>query len=145
MPDGAAITRPSPDDRPAAIIRRGGLEIDHERYLVTFAGRPVPLTYMEFHVLLEVAKGHGRVVTYDALAQALWDGLAVGARRRLAVLVSRIRSKLGDGAGCIDTVHRVGYRLAPAAGGAAQSEALARPGSALGSVVAAEGLNRRVE
>ncbi|MDA0301018.1 MAG: helix-turn-helix domain-containing protein [Chloroflexi bacterium] len=35
------------------------------------------------------------------------------ARRRLAVIVSRIRAKLGDQADVIDTVTRVGYRLAP--------------------------------
>ena len=29
------------------------------------------------------------------------------------MLVSRIRAKLDDGAACIDTVHRVGYRLLP--------------------------------
>ncbi len=92
-----------------------GVMIDRERYLVTFAGESVQLTYMEFHVLLRIAGGGGRVVSYDELALAFWGASSALTRRRLAVLVSRIRAKLGAGARCIDTVKRVGYRLTAAA------------------------------
>ncbi len=98
------------------VIRSGQLEIDRERYLVTFAGELVQLTYMEFHVLLRIAEGAGRVVSYDDLALAFWGAPSPLTRRRLAVLVSRIRTKLGAGARCIDTVQRVGYRLTSAGG-----------------------------
>ena len=54
-------------------------------------------------------------MTYDSLAEALWGKPVPHARRRLAVIVSRIRSKLGEAADVIDTVTRVGYRLAPLA------------------------------
>ena len=61
----------TPSDRhpplPPAVIRSGALEIDRERYLVTFAGRRIDLTYMEFHLLLAVAQGAGRVISYDDL------------------------------------------------------------------------------
>ncbi len=100
-----------------ATIRFGDLGIDSERYLVSVAGRPVPLSYMQFHVLLSLARGEGRIVTCEQLARAVWGAPSPQTRRRLAVLISRIRCRLGDGAACIDTVRRVGYRLRPAARG----------------------------
>jgi DNA-binding response OmpR family regulator len=98
------------------MIRAGDLVIDRDRYVVTVAGRLVQLTYLEFNALWIIAEHAGRVVTYELLAQALWGEHAPHARRRLAVLVSRVRAKLGDYARAIDTVTRVGYRLAPALG-----------------------------
>lgn len=95
------------------MIRTGHLMIDRDRYLVTVDGRPVRLTYMEFNALFAIAEQSGRVVTYDRLAETLWSTSGPEARRRLAVIVSRVRSKLGEAANAIDTVTRVGYRLAP--------------------------------
>jgi len=99
------------------MIRAGALAIDRERYLVTVHGEPVTLTFMEFNALWTIVAQSGRVVTYDALAEALWGTSVPHARRRLAVIISRIRSKLGDAADVIDTVTRVGYRLAPGVAG----------------------------
>ena len=53
------------------------------------------------------------MIPYDRLAEQLWGDAAPDARRRLAVIVSRIRAKLGDQASVIDTMTRVGYRLVP--------------------------------
>ena len=75
------------------MIHAGDLIIDRERFLVTVHGRPGRLTFLEFN--------------------ALWAIAEQDARRRLAAIVSRIRAKLGDQADVIDTVTRVGYRLAP--------------------------------
>ena len=93
------------------VIHCGDLEIDRERYFVHLAGRRVQLTYMEFHVLAQIAEGEGRIVAYDELARSFWGAPSTRTQRRLAVLMSRIRSKLGAGCHYIDTVHRVGYRL----------------------------------
>jgi len=95
------------------MIHAGDLIIDRERFLVTVHGRPVRLTFLEFNALWAIAAQDGRVVSYERLAEALWGAPSPDARRRLAVIVSRIRAKLGDQAGVIDTVTRVGYRLAP--------------------------------
>ncbi len=95
------------------VIGARHLTIDRDRYLVTVDGRPVRLTYMEFNALLAIAEQSGRVVTYDRLAEMLWGSTSPEARRRLAVIVSRVRSKLGEAADATDTVTRVGYRLAP--------------------------------
>ena len=99
------------------MIQAGALVIDRERFLVTVHGRPIRLTFLEFNALWAIAEQQGRVVPYDRLAEALWGGPAPDARRRLAVIVSRVRAKLGDQANVIDTVTRVGYRLAPSFAG----------------------------
>jgi len=96
------------------VIHIQNLTIDRERFLVTIAGRPVALTYLEFQALYIIGAANGKVVSYDQLAEALWNEATPRARRRLAVIVSRIRAKLGAAADYIDTVHRVGYRVAPA-------------------------------
>lgn len=93
------------------VIEFGALRIDQERYEVTVAGSPVQLTYQEFNALWFIAAREGRVATYEALAQELWGEVDARAGRRLAVLMSRLRSKLGaEGAALVETVTRVGYR-----------------------------------
>ena len=93
-------------------IEWGPLTIDRDRYQVTMAGAPLRLTYQEFNALWFIAARDGRVATYDELALELWGRLDPEARRRLAVLVSRLRAKLGSPfRGQLDTVSRVGYRL----------------------------------
>ena len=95
------------------VIRSGEFTIDHERYEVTVAGTVVRLTYQEFNALWFIAEREGRVATYDQLSRELWGEIDGRARRRLAVLMSRLRAKLGsEGGTLLDTVTRVGYRLA---------------------------------
>ena len=67
---------------------------------------------MEFQALYLIACAGGRVAPYATLAEALWGGAEREHRSRLAVLVSRIRSKLGPGAYYLQTVRQVGYRVA---------------------------------
>ena len=98
---------------PSPAIRYGDLQVDRERYLVTFAGQIVGLTYMEYRLLVRIAEAQGRVVSYDDLAISCWGDLSAVDRRRLAVLISRIRSKMGAGSRYVSTVQRVGYRLVP--------------------------------
>ena len=89
----------------------GDLVIDRERYLVTVGEHMAELTYLEFEALYLIAAADGRVAPYDVLAEALWGEQGRDYRRRLAVVVSRIRSKLGRGADYLQTVRQVGYRL----------------------------------
>ena len=96
---------------PAGRIAVGDLVIDRERYLVTVGERTADLTYMEFEALYHIAAADGRVASYETLAGALWEDANGDHRRRLAVLVSRIRAKLGVRAGYLQTVRQVGYRL----------------------------------
>ncbi len=98
-------------------LRVGRLTVERERFLATVDGRPVDLTYLEFSVLALIVEQAGRVAPYDVLALALWEDASPSTRRRLAVLISRVRAKLGPAAQYIDTVQRVGYRVTPLSGG----------------------------
>ena len=105
------IGSPSADGTPEARIAVGDLVVDRERFRVTVADEPAPLTYMEFETLYVIAGGGGRVVGYDQIAEALWGAAGDDHRARLAVLVSRIRAKIGPAARYLQTVRQVGYRL----------------------------------
>ncbi|MCY4508177.1 MAG: winged helix-turn-helix domain-containing protein [Acidobacteria bacterium] len=108
------IGSPPADGAPEARITVGDLVVDRERFRVTVADEPAPLTYMEFETLYVIAGGGGRVVGYDQIAEALWGAAGDDHRDRLAVLVSRIRSKIRPAARYLQTVRQVGYRLTPA-------------------------------
>ena len=113
-----AAVRPSPtlaaDDLPRPAIEVGTLRIDPERHLVLVAGQPVILTYLEFRALLMLGEAAGDIVTYERLQSALWpdEPIEDGEPHRIVSLVARLRSRLGDGRGYVQTVKRVGYRLA---------------------------------
>jgi len=101
--------QPTPQTWP---VRVGRLLIDAEQYEVFVDDQPVALTYMEYQLLFEMCRARGGVVSYERLADTLWRQHPVNARRRLAVLVSRLRSRLGTAGEHIATIQRVGYRLA---------------------------------
>jgi two-component system alkaline phosphatase synthesis response regulator PhoP len=90
----------------------GALRIDSRKALVEVEGKPVSLTWREFELLRLLAQERGRVVRRGELI-GLLIGRPDGASPRLIdTHVKSIRRKLGVGAGLIETVRGVGYRLA---------------------------------
>ena len=92
------------------------LTIDLDRYEVTRAGRPIPLTRVEFRLLTSLIEAGGRVLTRDQLLDAVYgqDGADV-LDRTVDVHIGRLRDKLGDDADdprYVATVRGVGYRAA---------------------------------
>lgn len=90
------------------------LEIDLDRVEVRREGRVLPLTPAEFRLLAALVLAGGRVLTRQALLDALY-GHALGDAmdRTVDVHVSRLREKLADRAGSpqyIATVRGAGYR-----------------------------------
>ena len=89
-----------------AILRRGRgttetwsfgrLTVDPERRSATMGGEVLPLTTAEFDLLELLIRGRGRVLSrghiLDGVRGESWDALD----RSIDVLVSRLRSKLGD-------------------------------------------------
>lgn len=103
--------------RPA--LRRADLIVDPDRHEITRAGRIVPLTRVEFRLLLAILEADGRVLSRDQLLDAVYghDGADV-MDRTVDVHVGRLRDKLGDNADeprYVATVRGVGYRAAPPA------------------------------
>ena len=98
---------------PEAFVLRG-LEIRHERRMVTVRGRAVDLTATEYALLRELSANAGRVVDYGTLLRRVWPGRPGGEANLVQLFVRSLRRKLGDSAGSPTWIfnHRgVGYRM----------------------------------
>jgi DNA-binding response OmpR family regulator len=95
------------------------LGIHFDEMQVTCGGEPVKLTRKEFGLLAALARRDGRVAMRDQLLDEVWGQQYYGDTRTLDVHIRRLRSKLGECGGCVETVIGVGYRFVgcPAAGG----------------------------
>jgi DNA-binding response OmpR family regulator len=112
----AVLRRVSERPAPLETVRVGPLEIDAGRHRVLFCGRSVALTAGEFRILRYLAVRCGRVVGRSEIIEGALDGHVDGLSRTVDVHLASVRRKLGRGAGFIQTVRGVGYRLAEPAG-----------------------------
>lgn len=91
----------------------GDLNIDLVEHSVTRAGRAIPLTRLEFDLLVALAKDPGRVFTRDELLREVWDYRHSADTRLVNVHVQRLRSKIEhdpDNPTLVVTVRGVGYK-----------------------------------
>jgi DNA-binding response OmpR family regulator len=109
---GEVSTRPT-----ATTLSQHDLVIDTERYEVRRGKELVPLTPVEFKLLVTLVAADGRALTRDQLLDAVYgsdDGDVLD--RTIDVHIGRLREKLGDDAEqprYVMTVRGVGYRAAP--------------------------------
>ncbi|WP_127503436.1 winged helix-turn-helix domain-containing protein [Actinoplanes solisilvae] len=82
---------------------------------VLVEGEPLPLTRLEFDLLLFLAERPRQVFTRAQLLTGVWGYDHTG-ERTVDVHVRRLRLKLGGAAPLITTVYGVGYRLSDEAG-----------------------------
>ncbi|GAA4586725.1 DNA-binding response OmpR family regulator [Actinoplanes octamycinicus] len=78
---------------------------------VLLDGEPVPLTRLEFDLLLYLAERPRRVFSRAQLLAGVW-GYERAGERTVDVHVRRLRLKLGASVPAVTTVYGVGYRLA---------------------------------
>ena len=95
-----------------SIIRVGGLEIDAERYSVTFKEAPIKLTPNEFKLLQLLASRPGQTLTREQLLDDL-HGAASSFDRSVDSHIKNLRKKLeaASGQAMIETVYGIGYRF----------------------------------
>jgi len=93
------------DDPPA------GLHVMAASRTVLLDGEPLPLTRLEYDLLLHFVENPRRVFTRLQLLAAVWGYEHTGART-VDVHIRRLRVKVGDRSPLITTVYGVGYRLA---------------------------------
>jgi DNA-binding response OmpR family regulator len=97
-------------------LRHGDLVVDLDRHEVTRDGGPIPLTRVEFRLLVTILEADGRVLTRDQLLDAVYGhDQADILDRTVDVHIGRLRDKLGDDADrprYVATVRGVGYRAA---------------------------------
>jgi len=87
------------------------LSIDFPDMRVSCGGENVKLTRKEFALLTYLIKTSGRVATRQNLLDSVWGYNYFGDTRTLDVHIRRLRQKLGDCGGCIETVVGIGYRF----------------------------------
>ena len=87
------------------------LSVDFADMRVTCEGGDVKLTRKEFGLLENLIKNTGRVATRQQLLDNVWGYSYFGDTRTLDVHIRRLRQKMGDCGGCIETVVGVGYRF----------------------------------
>ena len=108
----ALLRRSKGKVKPPSIIRVGRLEIDSEKYSLTFNGSPIKLTPNEFKLLQLLASRPGQTLTREQLLDDL-HGSTSSFDRSIDSHIKNLRKKLEATSGqpMIETVYGIGYRF----------------------------------
>jgi len=93
------------------VLVYGILRIDLGAHRVFVGEEEIPLTATEFKLLNLLASRSGRVQSRGKLLQDVWDMPPDMNTRTVDTHVKRLREKLGNAAGHLETVRGVGYRF----------------------------------
>lgn len=100
-------------------LRIGDIIIDQVAHTIIKNGRTIPLTRLEFDLLVALAKEPGRVFTRDALLSEVWGYQHAADTRLVNVHVQRLRAKVEDDVDdpkIVLTVRGVGYKAGSSQG-----------------------------
>ena len=90
----ALLRRSEPETPSEKPIEIGALRIDPVAYRVTRAGKPVPMSTLEFRLLYFLASRPNRVFTRDQLLDGVWGTERFVTPRSVDVYVRRLREKI---------------------------------------------------
>jgi two-component system phosphate regulon response regulator PhoB len=90
----ALLRRAEPPADSPRTIDLGKLSIDPASYRVSYAGKTVPLSTLEFRLLYYLASRPNRVFTRDQLLDAVWGTDRFVTPRSVDVYVRRLREKI---------------------------------------------------
>ena len=105
----AVLRRAETGDTP--LYNDGRMMVDFGDMRVLCLEQEVKLTRKEFALLEHLIKNLGRVASRQQLLDNVWGYSYFGDTRTLDVHIRRLRQKLGECGGCIETVVGVGYRF----------------------------------
>ena len=88
----------------------GAIRVALDAHRAEVHGHEVELTALEFRLLCTLMERKGRVQTRDRLLNDVWGIHAEVTTRTVDTHVKRLRQKLGDAGGYIETLRGVGYR-----------------------------------
>ena len=94
-------------------LRIGNIEIDQVSHTILREGKTVPLTRLEFDLIVALAKEPGRVFTREALLSEVWGYRPATDTRLVNVHIQRLRAKVEkdpEDPKIILTVRGVGYK-----------------------------------
>ena len=92
------------------VLRLGPFRIDAAGARALVNGRELDLTATEYRLLTTLVERRGRVQSRRQLLEAVWEVTANITTRTVDMHIQRLRAKLGDAAGWIETVRGFGYR-----------------------------------
>jgi len=108
----ALLRRVEPAGATEKLIEVGPLRIDPASYRVTRAGKPVPLSTLEFRLLYYLASRPNKVFSRDQLLDAVWGTERFVTPRSVDVYVRRLREKIeadSQNPTYVKTVRGAGY------------------------------------
>ena len=103
------LTEKSPDG--VELIEAGPFRLDTVRHQATADGRSLNITATEFKLLCLLASRPGEVQPRETLLRDVWGYEPTLDTRTVDTTMQRLRAKLGQAAGHLETVRGVGYRL----------------------------------
>ncbi len=106
----AVLRRAEPAAETAERIHVGPITVDRAGHRVLVEGLEVPVTALEFRLLLLLVERRGRVQTRDRLLTDVWSEEDDVSERAIDTHIKRLREKLGSAGAWIETVRGVGYR-----------------------------------
>ena len=108
-----AVLRRSGSELPE-LYSFGEVEVDFTRHEVRCAGKPVPLTHMEFKLLATLIRRRGRVLSRDQLLNDVWGLDSLVTDRAVDTHIANLRKKVEPSPShprYLITVHGTGYRF----------------------------------
>jgi len=100
-----------------AQLQLGDVEIDFETFTATRAGEPMELSTREFDLLRHLVQNPDRVLSRQAILNAVWGADYYGTSRTVDNFITRLRHKIEPNPNqprYIQTVRGIGYRFTPA-------------------------------
>jgi len=108
----ALLRRAHGEVKPPAILRTGNLEVNSEKYSVTFNNQPIKLTPNEFKLLFIFVSHTGQTLTREQLLDDLHRASS-SVDRSVDSHIKNLRKKLeiNSNSPSIETVYGIGYRF----------------------------------
>ncbi len=109
----AVLRRAGPGPGSGRAAEAGGLRMDLETHLAEIDGRPLKLQAREFEVLFLLLSHAGKALTRQFLIENTSSYGGAVETRSLDTHIKNLRKKLGKREDILQTVPKIGYRLAP--------------------------------
>ncbi|PIR20426.1 MAG: DNA-binding response regulator [Deltaproteobacteria bacterium CG11_big_fil_rev_8_21_14_0_20_47_16] len=93
----------------ATVVTEGRLVIDPIRHEISFDGKPIVLTLLEFRLLHYLITRKDKVANRDTLLNEVWGYDPALTTRTVDTHIKRLRQKLGKAGNPLETVRGVGY------------------------------------
>ncbi len=98
-------------DEDGSMIIKSKMVIDKIAYTVKVGERTIDFAPKEYDLLVYLAENDGRVLTREQILNTIWGYDYYGDDRVVDTHIKKIRKKLGEEAGLIQTVIRTGYKF----------------------------------